>query len=210
MLRFASKRFLRTSVPKKTVEFSNFVKSELALEQESSLAADFSDLKNAGFSLKTAGARVEISKNVNANKLAHVSWSVNGSVPDMNATEEEQEPVSYPDFTIEVEKKNYKKVVQYECFFPDDIPEEEALDFAVRSVSVVDKSQGSSVSDADFEAYYINTDNIDPETYSQIRKYLSDIGFDQQFGDMLIDYSTGYEGDQYLQQLSEVAKFLDA
>ena len=33
----------------------------------------------------------------------------------MNETEEEQEPVSYPDFSITIEKENKDNVLEFEC-----------------------------------------------------------------------------------------------
>ena len=207
MLRLTTKNLLKTSLPKRTTEFTNFLKSELALEQETSLLIDTSKAKSLGFETTFKGAKMNLSKNFSNTFSANIYWTVNGTVPDMNASEEEQDPVSYPDFTIELEKTNHKKLVQYECFFPDQIEEGSGLDFHVRSISLVEKDE--KLQDQVGEPYYINTDNIDPPTYDQVKKYLGDIGFDQDFGDMVIDLSTEYEGSCYIDQLKGIVEFLE-
>lgn len=205
MLRLASKKFIQKSSIRATSRFSNFLKEELAAEAEQTLAPESKHLSNAGFSIKTSGPTVQLSKNIaNHSTLANVIWSVNNSVPDLNATEEGQEPVSYPDFKIELTKSKSNQIVEFECYFPDDIPDNE-LEFAIRSVSVVDNNLP-----VDAESYSINTDNVDPDTYDEFKTYLEDLGFDKDFGNDIIDFSTDYEGSQYLKSLEDLKKFVDA
>merc|ERR1711912_11354 len=67
-----------------------------------------------------------------------VSFNVNGSVAPMDPnSDEDQEPISYPDFTIHVEKDKSSKVAEFECFFADG---EEETGFHVRSCTVAAKN----------------------------------------------------------------------
>merc|ERR1712036_106318 len=119
MLRQTCSRFLRASIPKNTVKFSNFVQEEIALEKEQLIPIDLKPMQSLDWKVNVSGAEVEMSKDTPAVNYS-VHFSVNGSVPPMNETEEEQEPVSYPDFSIAIEKSNYSNVLEFECFFPGD------------------------------------------------------------------------------------------
>ena len=144
----------------------------------------------------------------------------------MNETEEEQEPVSYPDFSITIEKENKDNVLEFECksfkkmkttifssisiflykiflcFFPDDDPD---AGFHVRTATLVSKDEKNQKG----VPYFINTENVDPEMYTQMKSYLEENGFNQDFSDKLIDLSTMIEGDIYVNKLEELGNFLN-
>ena len=96
----------------------------------------------------------------------------------------------------------------YECFFPEEQNSEENLNFAVRAILVLDKDEQDQLKNG--EPYFINSDNLDNDTYTQIMEYLSDIGFDEEFANNLVDFSSGVEAESYVGNLQAIKDYLDA
>lgn len=182
-------------------EFGTFLKEEVRLEKEGLVTASNSEMEQLGFKVEIKGAECVLEKSASGNKVL-VSFNVNGSVAPIHPdSEEDVEPISYPDFTVHVEKDNSDKVAEFECFFADG---EEEAGFHVRSCTVAAKDM-----DAQKEApYFMNSENLDPAMYSEMLKYLNGLGLNQAFADCFIDFATGVETEAYVNKLEELEKFV--
>merc|ERR1711934_624304 len=109
--------------------------------------------------------------------------------------------VSSRTYSVHVEKDNFDKIAEFECFFADG---EEEAGFHVRSCTVAAKDM-----DAQKEApYFMNSENLDPVMYSEMLKYLNGLGLNQAFADSFIDFATGVETEAYVNKLEELEKFV--
>lgn len=80
-------------------EFGAFLKEEVRLEKEGLVKANNAEMEALGFKVEVKGAECVLEKSMAGAKLA-VSFNVNGSVAPMDPnSEEDQEPIAYPDFT---------------------------------------------------------------------------------------------------------------
>ena len=80
-------------------EFGTFLKEEVRLEKEGLVKASNSEMEQLGFKVEIKGAECVLEKSVSGNKVL-VSFNVNGSVAPIHPdSEEDVEPISYPDFT---------------------------------------------------------------------------------------------------------------
>lgn len=217
MFRHVTKRFLQTARPKfqapspiatAAKNFNNHIKNEIMVEKENNVKLDLEPLKSLNFDITIQGAAVEMKKNLSETEKATVGFSINGSIPSVNQMEEDmdQEAFSVPDFIIHLEKENHDRVIQYECFFPESNAEN--LTYNVRALLVMDKNEEDLLEAG--EPYYINTDNLDNETFSKIHEYLYEIGFDEDFTQKLVDFSTNLEVNVYIENLEKIHDYLDA
>ena len=80
-------------------EFGSFLKEEVRLEKEGLVKANNAEMESLGFKVEVKGAECVLEKSMAGAKLM-VSFNVNGSVAPMDPnSDEDQEPISYPDFT---------------------------------------------------------------------------------------------------------------
>jgi len=181
--------------------FGTFLKEEVRLEKEGLVKANNADMEQLGFKVEVKGAECVLEKSMPGSKIM-VSFNVNGSVAPIHPdSEEDVEPISYPDFTVHIEKDSSPQVAEFECFFADG---EEEAGFHVRSCTVAAKNM-----DEQKEApYFMNSENLDPAMYSEMIKYLNSLGLNQEFSDRFIDFATGVETEAYVNKLEELEKFV--
>ena len=214
MFRSTAKRLLQKSIPKRTERFAAHLTNEIKLESEQQLKINLEPLKKLNFDINVQGAAVELSKQLCENETATVGFSINGAIPadnqlsmDENAPDQDQEAIAVPDFVINMEKKNHNQMVQYECFFPE-TQVDDNMNYAVRAVLVLEKDEEAQMNAG--EPYFINTENIDEDTYHEIVGYLFEKGFNQEFSNGMVEFATGLETDQYIRNLKGVKDYLDA
>merc|ERR1711981_104287 len=181
-------------------DYSAFLKEEIRLERESQVGVSFKDMEALGFKVELNGSECVLEKDAGDQKIA-VSFNVNGSVAPMDPeSEEDQEPISYPDFHVAIEKNGHPKVAEFDCFFPDENPEE----FEIRSICVVAKEE----KDQKTAPYFVNTENVDPNMYENTKGYLLQHGINADFSDKLIDLATSVETDAYISTLEDLQQFV--
>jgi len=136
-----SQRSFATSSLSMNSNYASFLTKEVQLEKEDlqqhgEYQQNVKAMEDMGFKVEVSGAECVLEKKENG-QTVHVSFNVNGSVPPNDPEDEDSHPVSYPDFTVSVEKDSHDKVIEFECFFPET---EFEGDFHFKAATVVSKT----------------------------------------------------------------------
>jgi len=210
----------RFSAPKYSTEvdkeLSSFLEKEIQFE--SSRASDNLP-KIPGFEIKTDGASITLSKNLNSETVV-IKLSVIGCVDavpsDSGATPSEDDPPKMecrPPFEVEISKGS-GQVVALRCTFPhaDEMPIEDAQDaqaegqtedqFAIEEVAIHDGELKETT-------MAVSGDTMDVELHDLLMDMLDERGVNDQFICQLVDYCTAYENSLYINLLKDLKNFAD-
>lgn len=209
--RFSAPRY-STEVDK---ELSSFLEKEIQFE--GSRTSDRLP-KIPGFEIKTDGASVTLSKNMNSETVV-IKLSVIGCVDavpsESGATPSEDDPPKMecrPPFEVEISKGS-GQVVALRCTFPH--PEEMPIEdgqaaeegqtedqFAIEEVAIHDGELKETT-------MAVSGDTMDVELHDLLMDMLDERGVNDQFICQLVDFCTAYENSLYINLLKSLKNFAD-
>lgn len=106
---------------------------------------------------------------------------------------------------LQISKPTTSKVVDFECFFPDDV--QQGMDsgadniFSIRSVCI-------HKGEVNEESYVIDTEGLQPEMYSFFLTFLADRSVDTEFARELIHFASIAEHREYISSLQDLKSFV--
>lgn len=194
-------------------ELVNFIKEEIENEKKLGVKK-VSTIE--GWDIETSGSEVTLQRKSGDETLT-VKMNVNNSVHAEEQGEEEQAQsmVSRPPFEVNI-KKASGKIISFQCDFYDADDHEfdevgagkEQQDtgvgdlFNINEVSI----HAGEMKDSD---YYMSAENMDATMYDLFMDMLDERGVSNNFITRLVEFTTSYEHDQYvnfLEKLDSVVK----
>uniref|UniRef100_UPI00358E832D complement component 1 Q subcomponent-binding protein, mitochondrial n=1 Tax=Myxine glutinosa TaxID=7769 RepID=UPI00358E832D len=174
----------------------------------------------SGWVTKLNGTEVKILRNLPSETVS-VTFNINNSIPpafdvadeegkkEEDAEESEPDMESLPNFVVEVEKKDVKHSLVFDCHFPEDemSGEDDTASphiFAIRDVSF----QSPQETEWKETAYTLSTDMLDLALYDHLMDFLSERGVDNAFADQLVELSTAVEHQSYINFLERLKDFI--
>jgi len=194
-----------SSTARWNANYSAFLAKEVQLEKEDiqqhgEYQGNVQAMEKMGFKVEVSGAECVLEKK-EGGQTVHVSFNVNGSVPPNDPEDEDSHPISYPDFTVSIEKDDHPTVIEFECFFPET---EFEGDFHFKAATVVSKTpEGQKTA-----PYFINSENVDPNMYQETLGYVQSLGLDAAWTDALVQLSTDIETKAYVDTLDALSTFV--
>jgi len=188
-------------------EVSKFLIEEILTEKKNARALPKLD----GWTVKTDGAEVTLTKEVAGGEKVMITLNVNHTVdsaePD-DGTEEAPEMLSRPNFEVDLIKPG-GKTLSFTCSYvnPEEAGEEanqeEGLDdlFAIDEVVMF---EGEKHSDS---CYAVAGDILDGYLYDLLMTMLEERGVDNTFAERLSEWCSSHEHGQYINLLEEVEKW---
>lgn len=206
------------STPKTDLDLHKFLVEEIKSEKEISQQPK-KGRTIPGFEIREDGADVILSRRF-ANENITVRFNVNGSVDDgaqefsENAQEQPEEIAatikSKPDFVVEIRKSKDLALV-FNCAFLEDAEEAEQTEksdlFEIQNFYLLqgDLTISSELTD---RIYMGDGALIDGQFYDLLMDYLDERGIGFEFAEHLVDYSTFYEHEQYINLLDQIKGFI--
>jgi len=197
----------RSMATKGDQELSKFLQEEVATEKKNARSM----AKLEGWTVKTDGSEVTLTKDVGGGEQVMITLNVNHTVdsaqPD-DGTEEAPEMLSKPNFEVDLIKPG-GKTLSFSCsyVYPENNPEagqqEEGLDdlFAIDEVTMF---EGDKHSDS---CYAVAGDILDGYMYDLLMTMLEERGVDNNFAERLSEWCSSYENSRYINLLEEVEKW---
>jgi len=193
-------------------EMAGFLKDEIVLEKKSKVEVS----RVTGFSVKsTNGAEVVLQKQVE-NETITIRLNVNGTVDDemnMDKGESKDQPeakmVSRPPFVVEINKGG-DSTLAIQCSFPvqdeliDTTSGEEQQYEDLIELQEVALLKGEKWQDT---TYCAQGSMLDGNLYDMLLNMLEERGIDAQFIDQLVEFSTAYEHQNYINFLEGLKDF---
>jgi len=188
-------------------EVSKFLIDEILTEKKNARALPKLD----GWTVKTDGAEVTLTKEVAGGEKVMITLNVNHTVdsaePD-DGTEEAPEMLSRPNFEVDLIKPG-GKTLSFSCSYVDpaeageEANQEEGLDdlFAIDEVVMF---EGDKHSDS---CYAVAGDILDGYLYDLLMTMLEERGVDNTFAERLSEWCSSHEHSQYINLLEEVEKW---
>jgi len=196
-------------------DLSNFLSEEIEYEHE--CAATLPELNN--FTAAQEGTRVVLTRKFKDERVAilfdiNENHNIDESAEPAEGEEDASNIMSYPHFTVSIEKVGTGKKLELECVYDVDGPDEaepEGEDkgfdmFRIEQVRVLAKGQTSK----DAGVYEAETESMDGNLYACLMHLLVERGVDAEFADQLVEYSTTAEQIMHTQFLENLKKFVDA
>lgn len=208
---FTSFRFAHTSGDKELVEF---LKDEIKLEKEGrDTAGKLPKLK--GFELSsTDGPNVILTKKSDKETVSiklnvnHAVDEAAGEEPAGQEPEKEPQMVCKPSFLIEINKGG-DKTLAIQCVFPpeDDLPPPDQAEqyddlIEIQDVALLDKGQEWTD-----DVYCLSGGLMDGNLYDMLLKMLEERGIDGELVHQIIEFSTTYEHNKYIDLLEQLQAF---
>lgn len=203
------------SSPKTDVDLHKFLVEEIKSEKEISQKAKIIP----GFEIREEGADVILSRKFASEQIT-VRFNVNASVDDgaqefsENAQEQPEEIAtsmkSKPDFVVEIRKSKDLALV-FNCAFLEDAEEAEQTEkndlFEIQNFYLLEN--GLTISSELNDRIYLGDGAlIDGQFYDLLMDYLDERGIGFEFAEHLVDYSTHYEHQQYINLLDKIKGFI--
>jgi len=188
-------------------EVSKFLIDEIQTEKKNSRALPKLD----GWTVKTDGAEVTLTREVAGGEKVMITLNVNHTVdsaePDDGA-EEAPEMLSRPNFEVDLIKPG-GKTISFTCSYvnPEETGEEanqeEGLDdlFAIDEVVMF---EGEKHSDS---CYAVAGDILDGYLYDLLMTMLEERGVDNTFAERLSEWCSSHEHGQYINLLEQIEKW---
>merc|ERR1712183_204359 len=183
-------------------EFLKVLTEELQLEKDNmyeipQFAGGWKESRN--------GPDCKLTKDYHGDSI-QISFNVNGSVPPLQTEDptDTDEVRAEPDFIVDVKKRGVSEVLTFECYYPNEEPQEYAekdSNFCIRSVTLHKGEITEST-------YSFETDHIEPGLYNNLMNFMNIRGIDNIFADELIQYATAVENNCYVEALERLGTFI--
>ncbi|KAF6023652.1 C1QBP [Bugula neritina] len=193
-------------------QFIEFLTKEITNEKEE--PAELPSI--SGFdTVETKGPHVKLVKKFN-NELITVRFTVNNSISSSEEDPEEEpsdemdtaipQMVSRPEFDVVIKKDGISPQLHLKCQLMDSSMDAEIKDeedsFEILEFAMVDEEWNN-------DTYFVNADLLDPTMYDMLMLMLEERGINHStFCEQLMQFSTGYEQDLYVNLLESLKKFI--
>jgi complement component 1 Q subcomponent-binding protein len=178
-----------------------------------------------GFEVKAQKARIMLTKKFKDETIT-IKFNINGTVgteeEDLDDAGEQQgenpdpnilagDMKSRPDFVVEIAKPN-GRILAFTCrlYSPSEIPPDQpdADRYEIEGFGVLNAEDIDEDGDWAVDTYVGDGGIIDGQMYDLLMNYLDSRGLGNEFVDHLVDFTTYYEHNQYINLLDNLKSFL--
>lgn len=163
-----------------------------------------------GFTVKTEGADVKLSKQVGAS-LVSVRFTVSSSLADWPGESKDEAStslMSMPEFQVQIKKNN--RTLEVSCYFEEyDMDEESGEPITMEPVFNIDELVLYEGEPKETE-FAVSAEYFQDDLLTALLQYLSDHGINHEFAKNLVNFATGYEKTHYIELMKRLKSFVSS